>query len=1291
MRYNLLKNICIIVLYIFVLSFKAPFAGSSSLFAQDKPLMQNYCATPTAVKTNDYSNIMMLLDHSGSMDEKAYDNSSLGFSINDPYYGYFKNDAKYCYSNVFNGLDSSTHTRPLYYYDCANPDTEVSDNATRFDKILGGQGEDLNVSMTKVDLMHWILTGGYPENVERCVQVNSCLDYTLNGAECPEMCLSVDTENAEGALGLIMPLIESALSATGVGAAVVPALELLLKLLGMICLPDPIFSCYELPDEDECLYQDDKTTICEWQSRDMILFADNSVGVNWEDASSFVENNCIDGLTYTDKDNTTGCLEGILQKIHKEWRVDEKPRIGGLLYSSSATEDNVTIPSFDYIDLIKKINSATVDNTTESAATSSAVDLAAEYFSSVKAYTFDTLTVPCTKNIIYYFSDGLWTNTDPVDNFHSIWGGGNADINDGIDGNQAVETYVFDMNVGSVSGEGTNSTKHAAIFGGYRDYNLDGLPCNYDSLSTQDSKGAVADSCSEWDGDLDSFPDNYYSTDNKTEYLRITKDIFRMPVDGSMEKVYTGTTPVIIQGNGDNGMWLQTFYYPKLKYESDNIKSLSFWIGDVHAYFLDSKNSVREDLNEYTKLKYDTDNIVAIENIPGSTDEDNTVMARIFGTTDDTGIPNNCADEGIKEIVDWDPDIETINPIWSSLFDWLFGEDAPARTIFYAKVNSSSNTEITDNFNSENILNIKDIWGIDDETAALDLIKYIRGEDRPFRLGSIVNSSPVIVNSTSARSYQYAFNDLSYYDFAESPTVINREPVIIVGANDGMVHAFKTGEIKDINSVEDPYLKAEVVSTDISEELWAFIPANALPYLRWYQGENDKCHIPKVDYRFTLTDARIGGDENNGWSTLLIGVMGFGGKEITIDGETYSSSIFVLDVTDPASPKFLWEESIPDKTLTLTSPAIRREGERDEEGEWKIVVGSGPKDPFVTEYPDDPKLYIYNLATGGDPEEVDAGVSNRAVGELMEIDADMDYQTDAVVFGTYDNSTGSLHVLDVQNGNISTIISDKAPFYAKPEVAADDTGYLWIYAGTGRLFNDQDLLDETQNYIYGIRSQNKNSADFTAGDLFDSTNIEVTGIVKVVECYCNGVKTGVAVPDDISGRYTCVKGDPVVTEVSESTSVETEIGPEYGLGNIGWVVNLDPPQSPSERVFSKPEAVGGLVNISTYTCTDGICYVKGTTKLRVLNYKTGTSASQPVFTVLEGTSGTGNEVEISSSITLGPVGESSPPPMGSSMTVVPHKGEGEIDRVSIFVGSTKIEIKTERKDIHSRLIFKKVR
>ena len=118
-----------------------------------------------------------------------------------------------------------------------------------------------------------------------------------------------------------------------------------------------------------------------------------------------------------------------------------------------------------------------------------------------------------------------------------------------------------------------------------------------------------------------------------------------------------------------------------------------------------------------------------------------------------------------------------------------------------------------------------------------------------WKLGDIIYSTPKV-----QEDYMYCSNGTSFNSQTCSPTASctdttfnsckKKESVIFVGANDGMLHAFKTG-ILSTNGVDPSLHQVERVvgdtpapdaigipTQDMGKELWAFIPKNSLPYLR---------------------------------------------------------------------------------------------------------------------------------------------------------------------------------------------------------------------------------------------------------------------------------------------------------------------------------------------------------------------------------------------------------------------------------------------------------------------------
>jgi len=511
-------------------------------------------------------------------------------------------------------------------------------------------------------------------------------------------------------------------------------------------------------------------------------------------------------------------------------------------------------------------------------------------------------------------------------------------------------------------------------------------------------------------------------------------------------------------------------------------------------------------------------------------------------------------------------------------------------------------------------------------SASYDVVKTLK-------LGDIVYSTPRISPNSAVAGYDVTYTDTSYDNFVGSTTVANATPIVIVGANDGMVHAFQVSKIKELSPVSEtsgsdttttadgsyqtarfsdyPPTSDSAPDTDctsggcLGKELWAYIPFNAVPYLRWY-CEESYCHIPMVDARFTVVDASIDYDKNGSigagdtdalatatrectttsncvWRRLLIGAMGVGGKQITVGSNTWSSSVFVLDITDTTTPKLLWERPLPDRSLTTGTPAIVRLSTKTaggspavdtENGSWYVVFGSGPSavgTNTATYKSSNAKIFVFNLRTGENmtkgadgtdmtsDDGLDIGTSGVAVGDLLAVDMDTDYQVDDIYFGTYGGSgasqTGKFYRLRIRDTattyqttpsdwDIETVVDTGRPIFASPEIASDASGNRWLYFGTGLYLTLDDVTPTAycsvatttvctadsdcpsgqtctpvtgkREYLYGVKEPQgcwngttSPRSDCTyptpATSFLDTTNIKFTG-AKAIEagCFCAG-------------------------------------------------------------------------------------------------------------------------------------------------------------------------------------------
>jgi type IV pilus assembly protein PilY1 len=336
--------------------------------------------------------------------------------------------------------------------------------------------------------------------------------------------------------------------------------------------------------------------------------------------------------------------------------------------------------------------------------------------------------------------------------------------------------------------------------------------------------------------------------------------------------------------------------------------------------------------------------------------------------------------------------------------------------------------------------------GIDDYynyDLAGDIIEFVRGTDLPgyrdrsgWKLGDIVSSAPVVVGAP--RGF-HEYNDYLIFRDANQ----ERERMVYVGANDGMLHCFRASD---------------------GEELWAYVPNNCLGNLKNLLNPS-YCHEYFVNATPKVFDAFLGGY----WRTILLCGQGEGGD-----------SYFAMDITDPNSPYLLWDVSMAAFGETWSKPEIARvDGYNDP----VVFFGSGPDDMNGEAH-----LVALDLADG-----------NVIWSELLSTSVDMNMATAPVTIDMdFDGYVDLLYVSDlaghVWRFDISTAFFSKSllfdtdqPIQASPIVTVDEMGNAMVYFGTGRYVDPNDISDITQHTFYCI-IDNHSETSVGSYDLVDQTS-----------------------------------------------------------------------------------------------------------------------------------------------------------------------------------------------------------
>lgn len=381
----------------------------------------------------------------------------------------------------------------------------------------------------------------------------------------------------------------------------------------------------------------------------------------------------------------------------------------------------------------------------------------------------------------------------------------------------------------------------------------------------------------------------------------------------------------------------------------------------------------------------------------------------------------------------------------------------------------------------------------DPSTSALDndskgsaRLDFLRGDatneggyfrSRGAKLGDIINSSPIYVG---APPYLPDLESVTHSSFRG--TYYNRQAMVYVGGNDGMLHGFEA-------------------STGI--EKIAYIPSMLFPNLGDLTN-SAYSHRYYVDGTPTTGDAfgtftNVTGTCTSGcWRTVLVSGMASGAK-----------GLFALDITDPAGASIgslsfdesnaaniaLWEftdSTTPaDMGYIFGRPTIARVRTGTSTTAWAVIFGNGYNSTNERAI-----LYVVDIVSGAIIRKID--LSNGATGTsnglstAAVVDVDGDYLMDYVYAG---DLRGNLWKVDLTSTNTSSwgsyytksgnpaplfIATDSnntvQPITVRPEVSAHpdgQSGYM-VYFGTGKYLETGDKAAATTyppgfyNNFYGI-------------------------------------------------------------------------------------------------------------------------------------------------------------------------------------------------------------------------------
>lgn len=825
---------------------------------------------------------------------------------------------------------------------------------------------------------------------------------------------------------------------------------------------------------------------------------------------------------------------------------------------------------------------------------------------------FSAQAIPaCPDNVAGIEDVALYAHTTDLRNSPTL--GSNN-----ISGTQNLTLYVV-----SAFGRGSTLLRYAAINGGFIDSNSNNQP---------DLQG-------EWDNNSDNEPDTYYEADEGYGLETAIESAF----SNILSRVSSGTAVSVLSSReGQGSSLLQGAYYPRRRFGNDIIG----WTGSLqnlwyYTHPLFTYMNIREDTVQDKILDLRDDYIIQFYFDGTAT------KVRRYSDTDGNGGGNT----QLTSIF-----FEEVNSLWEAGYAlWkrnantsatVNGNSVPISTdprTIYATINGTS--FLAGNFATGNASTLQSYLQAANSTEAEYIIRYIHGEDglvtvdvtdpfdsggndylgvdstgdgvddyrsryvsmyndatgqverRLWKLGDILNSTPKIEAGRKINAYDEPcpkYNDTSYKAFYDTPPYKSRN-MVFAGGNDGMLHAFRLGTLEGTWTGYDPvYEKARITGSDLGKELWAFIPRNALPYLK-YIADPDYCHIYTVDYTPYLVDVSIGGNpgdtkpaDGSSWRTVLIGGMRTGGASrgtttactdvdgdgnkdcvntpIDVGGEGIGfSSYFALNVTDPNNPEFLWEFTHPELGFATSGPAIVRVGDPITNGKWFVVFASGPTGPistqdtqFMARSDQNLKFFVFDLEDGPGVNNsavtiIDSGIQYAFAGKIANstIDPDNDYQDDAIYVGytrrnTSDGAGNSSNPYKWTQGGIGRIVTSES---------ADPATWVWrplmtdigpITSATPRLewIPDINVCKDETMWVYFGTGRNY----FATGSAIDDPTNQrrIFGIKE--PCLGSG---GVFSPG-----CTSTVAIASLTDVTNIANVPSEATANSAAFS-GWYINLD--------------------------------------------------------------------------------------------------------------------------------------
>nr|WP_298144325.1 PilC/PilY family type IV pilus protein [uncultured Pseudomonas sp.] len=470
-----------------------------------------------------------------------------------------------------------------------------------------------------------------------------------------------------------------------------------------------------------------------------------------------------------------------------------------------------------------------------------------------------------------------------------------------------------------------------------------------------------------------------------------------------------------------------------------------------------------------------------------------------------------------------------------------------------------------------------------DTTMAENRLAFLRGDrsleisddDRtqPFRqrssrLGDIVNSDPQFIYKQNFGYSRLDWNDgevaEAYTAFRASDAYQNRTPLVIVGANDGMLHGFDA-RVSDESA------------TNGGGELFAYVPNNIMGNLI-HLTDSAYSHRYYVDGTPRVSDVWLG--EDTGWRTMVVGSTGAGGK-----------SIFALDVTDPddmSSDSVMWEFSHPDMGYTIGQSALVALPNN----KFGVIVSSGYHDSATT----NGKVWVLDAADGSVIKEFTLATTG-GLGAPLASDTDADLVADRVYVA---DTLGNLWRLDLSGSNPSTWGIPSSLGSSPLFIAKDDDGARQAI---------------TAPLVSAFSDQNEHMVFFGTGSFYRTGDNEIPES-PAIDTFYGIIDRGALINGRGNLREQEIIAEATLSDGNQGRAITQNAIQASDKGwylDLAWQAGEGATGALGERIVAKATLRSDRVIFTTMTPSADPCAFGGTSWIMAVNLSSGARLNYVYF------------------------------------------------------------------------------